>query len=64
VYPPYQAYTEIRMAHSTFRPGPQADVLRKVFDLPGRGITRPLAESLLALDLLAYWQSKALEVLQ
>jgi len=89
------------MAHSTFRPGPHADVLRKVFDLPGRGITRPLAESLLALDfpgpdvtriqelnvkanegkltedeeaeletyinisdLLAYWQSKARQVLQ
>jgi hypothetical protein len=25
-------------------------MLRKVFDLPGHGMTRPLAESLLALD--------------
>jgi hypothetical protein len=89
------------MAHSTFRPGPHAEMLRKVFDLPGHGMTKPLAESLLALDfpeadvtriqelnvkanegklteeeeveletyinisdLLAYWQSKARQVLQ
>lgn len=89
------------MAHSTVQPGPHAEVLRKIFDLPGHGMTRPLAESLLALDfpeadvkriqelnvkanegklteeeeveletyinisdLLAYWQSKARQVLQ
>lgn len=28
----------------------QASVLRSVFDLTGRGMTRPLAESILALD--------------
>lgn len=35
---------------SSFRPRPHADVLRKVFDLSGHGMTRPLAESILALD--------------
>jgi hypothetical protein len=38
------------MSHSTFHPKPHADVLRSVFDLTGRGITRSLAESILALD--------------
>ena len=33
-----------------FRPRPHADVLRNVFDLSGHGMTRPLAESILALD--------------
>ena len=41
------------MAHSTFRPKPHADVLRRVFDLPGQGMTRALAESILALDIPA-----------
>jgi hypothetical protein len=27
-----------------------AELLRKVFDLPGRGLSRPLAEGLLSLD--------------
>lgn len=89
------------MAQSVFHPRPHAEVLRSVFDLPGRGMTRPLAEGILALDfpegdaaridelnakanegvlteeesseletyvnigdLLAYWQSKARQVLQ
>jgi len=89
------------MAHSVFHPRPHAEVLRSVFDIPGRGMARPLAESILALnfpdadaaridelntkanegllteaeaaeleayvnigDLLAYWQSKARQVLQ
>jgi hypothetical protein len=38
------------MAHSTFHPKPHAEVLRSVFDLPGRGISKPLAESLLEMD--------------
>ncbi len=79
----------------------RAEVVRNVFDVPGRGMTRPLAESILALDfpeadagradelnakanegqltederdeleayvnvgdLLAYWQSKARQILQ
>ena len=33
-----------------FRTKPHADVLQRVFDLPGHGMTRPLAESILALD--------------
>ncbi|MGI9075471.1 MAG: hypothetical protein ACR2JB_30050 [Bryobacteraceae bacterium] len=89
------------MAQSVFRPSAHADILRKVFDLPGRGMTKPLAEGILALDfpeadaaraeelnaranegmltedeqveleayvnigdLLAYWQSKARQVLR
>ena len=38
------------MARSMFRPRPHVNVLRKVFDLSGHGMTRPLAESILALD--------------
>jgi hypothetical protein len=86
---------------ATFRSKPHSDVLLRVFDLPKRGMTRALAESLLALDfpeedfarieelnsranegtltddeeaeleayinvgdLLAYWQSKARQILQ
>jgi len=33
-----------------FSPRLHADVLKKVFDLSGHGMTRPLAESILALD--------------
>jgi hypothetical protein len=84
-----------------FRAKPHADVLRRVFDLSGRGMTPALAEGILALDfpekdavriqelnaranegqlddeeeaeleayinvsdLLAYWQSKARQVVQ
>jgi len=89
------------MAKAVFRSSTHAEILRKVFDLPERGMTRPLAESILALDfpetdaaraeelnakandgaltederaeleaytnigdLLAYWQSKARQLLQ
>ena len=38
------------MARFKFSPKPHADVLLRVFDLPGRGMTRALAESILALD--------------
>jgi hypothetical protein len=38
------------MANSTFSPSLHADVMRRVFDLSGHGLTRPLAESILALD--------------
>ena len=38
------------MAASTFRSKPHADVLRRVFDLPGHGMTSALAEGILALD--------------
>src|SRR5438132_13542882 len=40
----------MRMAGSMFRPKPHVDVLRRVFDLSGHGMTRLLAESILALD--------------
>jgi hypothetical protein len=38
------------MSRSTFHPKPHAEVLRSVFDLTGRGLTKPLAESIRALD--------------
>jgi hypothetical protein len=38
------------MANSTFSPSLHADVMRRVFDLSGHGLTRPLADSILALD--------------
>jgi hypothetical protein len=38
------------MSHSTFHPRPHAEVLRSVFDLTGRGTSKSLAESILALD--------------
>jgi hypothetical protein len=89
------------MARTAFPSGTHAEILRKVFDVPGRGLSRPLAESIVALDfpeedaaraedlnakandgaltederaeleayanisdLLAYWQSKARQILQ
>lgn len=89
------------MAQVAFRSSAHAEIFRKIFDVPGRGMTRPLAESILALDfpeadaaratelnekanngaitederaeleayanvgdLLAYWQSKARQLLQ
>jgi hypothetical protein len=44
------AYTGNKVATSTFRSKLQADVLRRVFDLPGHGMTPALAEGILALD--------------
>ncbi len=38
------------MAQISISPAPYAELLRKVFDLPGRGLSRPLAESILLLD--------------
>jgi hypothetical protein len=38
------------MVQTDSRFAAHADVLRRVFDLAGRGLTRPLAESILALD--------------
>ena len=38
------------MAQSAFQPRPHAEVLQRVFDLSGRGMTRPLAERILELD--------------
>jgi hypothetical protein len=38
------------MSRSTLHPKPHAEVLRSVFDLAGHGMTKPLAESILALD--------------
>jgi hypothetical protein len=89
------------MIRTPFRSSTHAELLRKVFDVGGRGMTRPLAETILSLDfpeadgaraeelnakandgaltederaeleayanigdLLAYWQSKARQVLQ
>ena len=100
-----QALAETESAQFTsvpeFRAKSHADVLRRVFDLPGRGMPPALAEGILALDfpasdavriqelnaranegqldddeqaeleayinisdLLAYWQSKARQVVQ
>jgi hypothetical protein len=38
------------MARPGFHAKAHSDILRSVFDLPGRGMTRPLAESILSLD--------------
>lgn len=38
------------MAQVSTSSAPYADLLAKVFDLTGRGLSRPLAESILALD--------------
>lgn len=38
------------MAQVSTSPAPYAELLRKVFDLTGRGLSKPLAESLLSLD--------------
>ncbi len=38
------------MAQSSLRPATHAELLRKVFDLPGQGLSRPLAESILSFD--------------
>ena len=39
------------MAQVSTSPAPYAEFLRKVFDLTGRGLSKPLAESLLSFDL-------------
>ena len=44
-----QKYTDDEMAHS-LSPTTHAELLRQVFDLPGRGLSTPLAESILSLD--------------
>lgn len=38
------------MSQSTFQAKPYAQVLRSVFDIPGRGMSVALADSLLTLD--------------
>ena len=38
------------MAQVSTSPAPYAELLLKVFDLTGRGLSRPLAESLLSLN--------------
>lgn len=38
------------MAQTSIRPAANAELLRKVFDLPGRGLSKPLAESIPLLD--------------
>ncbi len=38
------------MATSSFRSKRHADVMRRVFDLPGHGLRQALAEGILALD--------------
>ncbi len=38
------------MARTSISSAPYADLLGKVFDLTGRGLSRPLAESILSLD--------------
>jgi hypothetical protein len=43
-------YTGGEMAQISTKPTPHAELLRKVFDLTGHGLSRPLAESILSLD--------------
>ena len=43
-------YTSDEMASYLLRPAAHAELLRKVFDLSGRGLSKPLAESILSLD--------------
>jgi hypothetical protein len=38
------------MGKTSLRPAPHAELLRRVFDLSGRGLSKPLAESILCLD--------------
>jgi hypothetical protein len=38
------------VAQVSTSPAPYAELLRKVFDLTGRGLSKPLAESFLSLD--------------
>lgn len=42
------------MVQTDSRSAAHAEVLRRVFDLAGHGLTRPLAESILALDFPQY----------
>ncbi|MGI8961139.1 MAG: hypothetical protein ACR2IV_15500 [Bryobacteraceae bacterium] len=42
-------YTGVVVAHTSTSPAPYAELLRKVFDLTGRGLSTPLAESILSL---------------
>jgi hypothetical protein len=43
-------HTNNRLAATTFRSKPHADVLRRVFDFPGHGMSSALGEGILALD--------------
>ena len=38
------------MAQSSLRPATLAELLQRVFDLPGRGLSQSLAEGILSLD--------------
>ena len=46
----FQRYTEIEMPQPTFQAKPYVQVLRNVFDIPGRGMSTVLADSILTLD--------------
>ena len=43
-------YTERAMSQPAFQAEPYSQVLRRVFDIPGRGMSLALADSLLTLD--------------
>jgi hypothetical protein len=43
-------YTGVEMAQTSTGLAPFAELLRKVFDLTGRGLPKPLAESILSPD--------------
>ncbi len=50
------------MSAYSLRPAAHAELLRKVFDLPGRGLSKPLAESILSLDFPESEASRAAEL--
>ena len=50
------------MAQSSLQPATHAELLRKVFDLPGRGLSKALAESILSLDFPESDASRAAEL--
>lgn len=50
------------MVQSDSRAAAHADVLRKVFDLGGHGMTRPLAEDVLSLDFPRHEADRASEL--
>jgi len=50
------------MARSCISPARYADLLGKVFDLTGHGLSRPLAESILSLDFPESDASRAAEL--
>ncbi len=46
----WEKYASREMAQVSLHPAPYAELLRKVFDLPGRGLSKPLVGSILPLE--------------